>query len=197
MRQQLLHSDSYSPEQKQLADIFHSDISKYLSSFTTATKDGELIGPFNIMLHQPDLGTAAWKLFTALNDKPKLATAPHEIAILVTGARYGCLYELYSHESVSAEKGMPLAKIATIAAGERPNDLSTEEAVAYDVAAVLNRGHQIPDSTYRAAIEAFGERGLAELVYAVGCYSVICVLLNAFDVALPGTERGYSLPGDR
>ena len=40
---------------------------------------------------------------------------------------------------------------STLAAGERPSDLTDQEAMAYDVAAVLNRGHKVPNSTYNAA----------------------------------------------
>jgi hypothetical protein len=62
--------------------------------------------------------------------------------------------------------------------------------LAYDVAAVLNRGHQVPNSTYNAAAAAFGVQGVAEIAYLVGCYGLISSLLNTFDVSLPGTELG-------
>ena len=62
--------------------------------------------------------------------------------------------------------------------------------MAYDVAAVLNRGHQVPNSTYDAAVSAFGVQGVAEIAYLVGCYCLISSLLNTFDVSLPGTELG-------
>ena len=60
--------------------------------------------------------------------------------------------------------------------------------MAYDMAAVLNRGQQVPNSTYDAAVSAFGVQGVAEIAYFVGCYCLISSLLNTFDVNLPGTE---------
>jgi hypothetical protein len=91
---------------------------------------------------------------------------------------------------VAAASGLTASKIRTIAAGERPSDLTAEESIAYDMAAVLNRGHQVPNSTYDAAVSAFGVRGVAEIAYFVGCYCLISNLLNTFDVNLPGTELG-------
>jgi hypothetical protein len=112
------------------------------------------------------------------------------VVILATAARFGSLYELYSHEAVAAKSGLTASKIRTLAAGERPSDLTAEEAVAYDMAAVLNRGHQVPNSTYNAVVSAFGVQGVAEIAYFVGCYGLISALLNTFDVNLPSTELG-------
>ncbi len=42
-------------------------------------------------------------------------------------------------QHLAESAGVPRAKVATIVAGERPTDLTREEAVAYDVAAALNR----------------------------------------------------------
>jgi hypothetical protein len=48
----------------------------------------------------------------------------------------------------------------------------------------------VPNSTYDAAVSAFGVQGVAEIAYLVGCYCLISSLLNTFDVNLPGTELG-------
>ncbi len=112
------------------------------------------------------------------------------MVILSTGARYGSFYELYSHEALAPKAALSASKIRTLAAGERPSDLTEPEAIGYDVAAVLNRGHQVPNTTYIAAAQAFGVQGVAEIAYLVGCYGLICSLLNTFDVSLPGTELG-------
>ncbi|MBE7220324.1 MAG: 4-carboxymuconolactone decarboxylase, partial [Caulobacteraceae bacterium] len=37
---------------------------------------------------------------------------------------------------------------------------------------------------------AFGEEQTAELVYLVGGYCLVSVILNAFDVSVPGREEG-------
>ena len=142
------------------------------------------------MLHYPAYGKPVWDLFLALNDGSVLPKAAREVVILSTAARFGAMYELYSHEAVAAQSGLPASKSRTIAAGERPADLTDEESVAYDVTAVLIRGHQVPNSAYDAAVAAFGVQGMTEIAYYVGCYCMVSTMLNAFDINLPGTELG-------
>ena len=62
-----------------------------------------------------------------------------------------------------------------------------EEATAFDVAAALTRGAQLPESTYQAAVKAFGEAGTVSLCFD-RFYCLISVLLNGFDVMVPGRD---------
>jgi hypothetical protein len=48
----------------------------------------------------------------------------------------------------------------------------------------------LPELTYRAAIDAFGVHGAAELCYLVGLYCLVSVTLNGFDVPVPEPEEG-------
>ena len=79
-------------------------------------------------------------------------------------------------------------QIATLAAGGRPSGLSDEEAVAHDVAHVLATGHILPASTYARALELLGRDGVGELVFLVGGYCLIAMVLNAFDVPVPDAD---------
>jgi 4-carboxymuconolactone decarboxylase len=190
MRLPNIPSNQVTAEQRPLFDKLHTGIRENLQGFTTQKPDGSLIGPFSALLHFPAYGTPVWDLFLALAGSSVLPKTAREVVILATAARFGSLYELYSHEVVAAKSGLTASKIRTIAAGERPSDLTGEESIAYDMAAVLNRGHQVPNSTYDAAVSAFGVQGVVEIAYFVGCYSLISSLLNTFDVNLPGTELG-------
>ena len=185
MRLEPLSPTNLSPEQSALNEKMLDGVHKHLHGFKSQREDGALIGPFPAMLHFPQFGAAAWGVITALAENTTLPKAAHEVAILVTGARFHSRYELYSHERVAAQSGLTPSKIATITAGQRPSDLSEEEAVAYDVAAVLAGGGQLGDTTYQAAIKVFGDQGTAELFYLIGCYGMISVLLNGYDVPVP------------
>jgi 4-carboxymuconolactone decarboxylase len=85
--------------------------------FTTQKPDRSLIGPFNALPHFPAYGTPVWDLFLALAGNSVLPKAAREVVILATAARFGSLYELYSHEAVAAKSGLPASKIRTIAVG--------------------------------------------------------------------------------
>ena len=71
-----------------------------------------------------------------------------------------------------------------------PGDLTEQEGVAYDVASALGRGAQLPEATYQAALKCFGDAGVAELVFLVGTYCLVSVVLNAYDVSVPSREEG-------
>ena len=185
MRLAPLAPDQLTPEQKALNETMTEGVRKHLHGFRSAEPNGALIGPFPAMLHFPQFGAAAWSVFTALSEHTTLPKTAHEVAILVTGAQLHSRYELYSHERVAAAAGLSSSKIAAIASGERPSDLTEEEAIAYDVASILSRGGQLGDTAYQAAIKAFGDAGTAELFYLIGCYSMISVLLNGYDVPVP------------
>ena len=159
MRLAPLAPDQLTPEQKTLNETMTAGVRKHLHGFKSEEPGGALIGPFPAMLHFPQFGAAAWAVFTALAENTTLPKTAHEVAILVTGAQLHSRYELYSHERVAAAAGLSPAKIATIASGQRPADLTEEEAIAYDVASILSRGGQLGDTAYQAAIKAFGDAG--------------------------------------
>jgi len=178
------------PELRSFHDNMASEVAQHLKGFVSTRDDGALVGPFAPMLHFPQFGEAAWDYTKALIDNSRLPKAAHEVALLVTGACFNSRYELYAHEHVAEQAGLSNAKIAAIAAGQRPADLTEEEAAAYDVAAALTGGKQLPESTYQRALRAFGDEQVAELVYLVGGYCLVSVLLNAYDVSVPGREEG-------
>lgn len=185
MRLEPIAPANLTKDQRELHDTMLEGIRKNLQGFKSEREDGALIGPFPAMLHFPEYGTAAWDVFTALSKNSTLPKSSHEVAILVTGARLHSRYELYSHERVAAGAGLSVAKISSISAGQRPPDLTEQEGIAYHVAARLSQGGQLGDTTYKAAVNAFGEKGTAELFYLIGCYCPISVLLNGDDVPVP------------
>ena len=184
-----LPPSTLSAEQRALHEQLKDGIRKNLHGFQSERSDGALIGPFPAMVHFPKLGAAAWSVFTALSEVTTLPKTAHEVAILAVGARFNSRYELYSHEIVAKSKGLAEDKVATIAAGQRPANLSKDEGIAYDVAACLSSGHQLPEFLYQAARKSFGKDGSAELFYLIGCYQLISTLLNAYDVSVPGREE--------
>ncbi len=177
-------------DQQALHDAMSPVIAEHLKGFVSKRSDGALVGPFPPMLHFLQFGQPAWEYTRALIEQAKLPKPAREVAILVAGACFNSRYELYAHEHVAEGTGLSPTKIATIAAGQRPADLNAEEAVAYDVAATLAGGRQLAGSTYQAAVDAFGRDGVGELVYLIGGYCLVSVLLNTFDMSVPGSEEG-------
>ena len=67
-----------------------------------------------------------------------LPDAVRQIVILVVGARFKAAYEIYAHTAMAkARHEISDARLATLAAGERPSDLTEPEFAGYDVATAL------------------------------------------------------------
>ena len=168
-----------------LHDDMRDGIQRSFKGFVAMREDGALLGPWAPWLQHPKFGGPVWELTKALADKPSLPAAVREVAILVTGAHFRSGYELYAHVIVAEQRGLSDAKLATIVAGQRPVDLTRQEAVAYDVASALVGGGTLPELTWRAAVQTFGRDGAAELSFLIGLYCMVSVTLNTFDVPVP------------
>lgn len=188
MRLAVLTPEHLGAEQRDLYDDMVDVIDRSFGDLIARLPDGALVGPFNAWLHFPQFGRAAWALNRALWDHGVLPAEIHQMVILVTAARFGARYEIYGHEYFAMRAGLSREKVATICAGERPTDLSRAERAAYDMAAGLNRGASLPETTYQGALAQFGANGVAEIAFLVGCFSMVAVTLNAFDVSVPGRQ---------
>ena len=174
--------DQLTSEQRALYDRNREQIAHSFTAFTTMRDDGALLGPWGVFLHEPSVGQTHYDQIAAVTALERLPEPAKQVAILVVGARYRAAYELYAHAATAASEGLEASKVATIAAGERPTDLSLDEATAYDVASALLAGGVLPGAIYRAACDRFGQGGLNELVLWVGLYAQVSITLNAFDV---------------
>lgn len=190
MRLKLIPPDQLSAEQRPLYDDMRAGIAQSFHGFVAMAPDGALMGPWNPWLHEPAIGKAIWDLTKTMSAASSLPDPVRQIAILVTGAKFKVAYEIYAHVLVAEAERLDDAKLATIVAGQRPSDLTHDEAVAYDLTAALVGGGVLPELTYRAAVERFGEHGAAELCYLVGLYCLVSVTLNAFDVPVPEHDAG-------
>jgi len=139
MRLPLLPPASLSPDQQSLYDDMVDVIEENFGELVARRSDGALIGPFNAWLHFPQFGKPAWAFNRAMWEHSVLLAAIHQLVILVTAAKFGARYEIYGHEYFAGRAGLADQKIASIVAGERPDDLTHQERVAYDMAATLKR----------------------------------------------------------
>jgi 4-carboxymuconolactone decarboxylase len=116
--------------------------------------------------------------------------AVRQIVILAVGARFKSAYEIYAHSAVArARHEISDARLATLAAGQRPSDLSELEGAGYDVAVALLSGGALPEPTYQHALALFGQSGLNEIIYLVGHYCFVSTTLNGFAIGVP--ESGH------
>jgi 4-carboxymuconolactone decarboxylase len=159
MRLPLITPTNLGAEQRHLYDDMRKGIEGNFKGFTAIDDGGRLIGPWNPWLHFPKFGGPVWELVKSLSTAPKLPRPVREIAILVTGAHFHSAYEIYAHVLVAELRGIGDDKIATIIAGQRPGDLTREEAIAYDLASALVSGGVLPELTYQQSRRPVWRRG--------------------------------------
>ena len=143
-----------------------------------------LVGPYGVWVRAPSVGIEAQALGAAVRFASPLPESVKEAAICTVGAFYRAKFEFAAHRILGLEAGLDPADLEALRVGGTPS-FTGDEATAHAVAAELVRDHRISDATYAAAIDAFGETGLVELVTTVGYYCLISVTLNAFEIPLP------------
>ena len=188
MRMPLLLPANLTFEQQVLYGSMRAGIARGLSAFKVIRDDGALEGPWNAYLQEPTIGKAAWELTEAINQIAILPKTVREIAILLVGARYNCAFAIYAHVAVSESLGMPLEHLATICAGLKPANLGADDNLAYDIAHSLCARATLPEPLYRLGVTRFGQRGINEMIYLVGLYSMVAITLNAFNIPVPERE---------
>jgi 4-carboxymuconolactone decarboxylase len=177
-----------SPEEKLLYDDMKAGIAAKYSAFKTMRPDGAILGPWSAWLHDPDLGHALWGATKGMTRFRHLPEMVRQIVILTVGARFGAAYEIYAHSAVALANGMSAERLATIAAGLRPADLTSEEGIGYDMATGLLGGGVLASPIWERALAVFGGEGSREIVYLVGHYCFISTTLNGFAISVPDDE---------
>lgn len=177
-----------SPELRSIHDQIAALVARTQERISVLDERDSLIGPFPAMLRFPHFGVPALALHRSLAVEARLPKTVREVAILTVAAAHGARYAIYAHEITAADVGLSSSQIASLAAGERPSVLTDEEAVAYDVARILTKGRILPASAYARAVSLFGLDGVGELAFLIGGYSLIAMLLNTFDVPVPGSD---------
>jgi 4-carboxymuconolactone decarboxylase len=64
-----------------------------------------------------------------------------------------------------------------MAAGKRPTTMKEDETILYNYATEMYRDKAVSDATYAAAVKAFGERGLLDLMATMGYYDMVAMTL--------------------
>ncbi len=195
-RLRLLSPKTLRPDQRPLYDQIVGKLVPWAeeSGFRAATPEGELLGPFNVMLYSPAIGEATLAVTGAEQKHSVLTPRIREIVILTVGSVWKAAYELYAHAAVARTVGLDEETISAIVAGHVPEGLSEEETVAHEFTHMLVAEHKISQRMYDRVLAAVGEKGLVDMIVLAGNYMTVSALLNTFDVPVPA-EAPAAEPG--
>jgi len=151
-------------------------------------------GPFNVFLRSPEMGDLAQQLGARVRYHSSLPNRLNEMAILLTARDWTAQYEWYAHKRLALQAGLSPSIVEAIAAGKRPASMQKDEQALYDFQTELLESRQVSDAAFRAAVTAFGERGVADLLYNIGYYHLVSMTLNVDRYPLPSDAKPELAP---
>ena len=146
-------------------------------------------GPFNVFLRSPELGDIAQQLGARVRFHSSLSDRLKEMAILMIARDWTAQYEWYAHKRLALQAGLKPDLVDAIAAGKRPAAMAPDESALYTFVTELLDTRQVDDPTFRAAVAAFGERGVVDLIGLMGYYQLVSMALNVDRYPLPDGAR--------
>lgn len=177
--------EKMSPEVRYVHDEVVNLVTRSQNPVTMLNGEGALIGPFPPMFHFPQFGIPALSFIRSLDTHATLSKKVREVAILSVGSVFGARFELYAHEIMAEVFGFSEAAVASLASGNKPIELNEEESIAFEFAHALAQGKILSDSVYAHSTKIIGKEGTAELIFLIGAYAFLAMVLNGFDVPLP------------
>jgi len=171
-----LPPEQLSPAQAQVADAI------------LAGPRHSLGGPFQAWLRSPVLAERLQKLGEYVRFDNVLPRRLSEFAILITARHWTAQFEWYAHHPLALAAGLDPAVADAIAEDRVPANMQADEQAVHDFATQLHRTGRVDDAAYAAALAAFGEQGVIDLVALCGYYTMVAMTLNVAEVAVPGGQ---------
>jgi 4-carboxymuconolactone decarboxylase len=190
-----LHPDELNPEQR---DVYEAIVGgpRPAHVFSFVDEEGRLLGPFNAMLHGPQVGGPLQELGAALRFRTSFTEREREIATLVVAASLRSNYEWYAHERIGRRAGLTDAELTALRTGADPVLADARERIVYEAARALAADGDLTAPMYAEATASLGRGAVVELVTLVGYYTALALQLRVFRVGVPEGETAPSWDAD-
>ena len=172
--------EKYTDEQKKAAEEFK------------AARKVPVFGPFEPMLHSPQLMNQARAMGDYLRFNSAIGNVLSELAILIAAREWTQDYEWYVHAPIALKAGIRPDVIDAIAEGRRPDALSEDEQIVYDFLTELNRNRGVSDATFERADRRFGKKGVVDLTGINGYYAFLAMQLNVARYPIPADGKSLT-----
>ena len=172
MRLDILERGAMTPQQIELYDRI-------------AGARGAVRGPFNLWLYSPELCDKVEALGRFVRFDSSVPPRLRDIAILVTARHWDSSYMWHSYSKRATETGITADVIAAIAERRAPTFQNNDDKAVFEYATELLGRHMVAQATFDAAQASVGKTGLVELTALIGNYSMVAMVLSAFEVDMP------------
>lgn len=150
-----------------------------------AARGVDISGPFVPLLRSPEVMNRARAMGDYLRYKSTLPPRLSEFIIIVTAREWTQNYEWDAHASLALKAGVSPETVNAIAAGRRPEHLTEDEALLYELVSELHHHKGVSDETYARALKRFGEQGVVDTVGIAGYYTFLAMVLNTARTPVP------------
>jgi 4-carboxymuconolactone decarboxylase len=147
--------------------------------------DGQLLGPFAIMLLSPEVGNAMQQVGATIRFGTALTGRERELAILAVAGALDSEFERIAHVPAARALGLTEPQIDAALDGRAADGLSADEAIVGRLARAMTVDRTLSDEDYAYAVDALGQERLAELTWLAGYYSALALSLAVFRPVLP------------
>jgi 4-carboxymuconolactone decarboxylase len=170
-----------SPEQKKVMDEI------------AAGPRGRIGGPFIPLMRSPELMNRLQKVGEYLRFQNTVGLRNSEFAVLIVARHWSQPIEWAIHRPIAEKEGVLPATCDAIAEGRRPDNMTDDETLIYNVLEELRNNRSLSDPTYAQLLKRFGEQGVIDLVAHYGYYSLLAMTMNVARTAVP--ENGTAVAG--
>jgi 4-carboxymuconolactone decarboxylase len=153
---------------------------------------GQVRGPFSMLLHSPKLAERMLGLVNFYRDGTIVEGKDRSLAILVAARERRGAYVWAAQVNAARRAGVREEAIALIRAKGDPGKLPAEEREIVTYAEQLICNNRVDQAAFDALKNRHGVQWLVELTAAANYYSILCGIVNAFEV--PAPPDGDKLP---
>lgn len=154
------------------------------------SKRGGVVGPFQVLLHAPELAGRVGAVGQYIRFEGKLPDDVREAAVLAAARELDCVFEWSVHEPIARASGLTNETIAAIAERRALEGVPQRQRIAIAFARESFQRHRVGDDLFAAAQAEWGTQGVVELITTIGYYAMLAIILNAADVEPdPGNPR--------
>lgn len=165
--------EKYNEEQKKAADEF------------MATRKVPVFGPFEPLMHSPQVMSQARASGDYLRYNSALGNTLSELVILITAREWTQDFEWLVHYPIAIKAGIKPEIAAAIADGRRPTAMSEDEEIVYDFSTELHRNKRVSDRTFDRAEKRFGKKAVVDLTGINAYYTSLAMQMNVAQYQVP------------
>ena len=169
-----------------------TEVQKKVVADIVAGPRGSFVGPFVVLLRSPELEDRVQKVGEYLRYKALIGRRNTEFVILLTARSWSQQFEWGQHAPIAEKEGIQREKIAAIADGRRPPNMTDEEDMLYNFAQELLNNKTVSQPTFDRVKAKFGEPGVVDLTGLMGYYTTLAMIMNMAQT--PGEDGAPRLP---